>query len=72
MEGNVLALIENVVMPLHEVLNAVRMVKKEAVEKINPLIVTQASSLSTISHSVLIYVLYLFTSLIILILYVNE
>lgn len=44
----VLALIENVVMPLHEVLNAVRMVKKGVVEKINPLIITQASSLSSL------------------------
>nr|XP_043628818.1 anamorsin homolog [Erigeron canadensis] len=47
-EGSVLALIENVMMPLHEVLNAVRMVKKEAADKINPLIVTQASSLSSL------------------------
>ncbi|PWA62206.1 anamorsin [Artemisia annua] len=34
--------------PLHEVLNVVRMVKKEAVEKINPLIITQASSLTSL------------------------
>ncbi|KAK9059292.1 hypothetical protein SSX86_021911 [Deinandra increscens subsp. villosa] len=48
MEGSVIALTENVVMPLHEVLNAVRMVKKEAVEHINPLIITQASLLSSL------------------------
>ncbi|GJU65014.1 hypothetical protein Tco_1246849 [Tanacetum coccineum] len=46
MEGNILALLENGMVPLHEVLNAVRMVKKGAVEKINPLIITQASSLT--------------------------
>ncbi|GKD18476.1 anamorsin [Tanacetum coccineum] len=48
MEGNILALLENGMVPLHEVLNAVRMVKKGAVEKINPLIITQASSLTSL------------------------
>lgn len=47
-KSNVLALIDNVVMPLHEILNTMRMVKKEAVEKINPLIITHASSLSSL------------------------
>lgn len=47
MDSNILALIENEVMPLHEVLNAVRMVKDTA-EKINPLIITHASSLSSL------------------------
>ncbi|PWA47328.1 anamorsin [Artemisia annua] len=48
MKGNILALLENGMIPLHEVLNVVRMVKKEAVEKINPLIITQASSLTSL------------------------
>ncbi|KAK1430605.1 hypothetical protein QVD17_13466 [Tagetes erecta] len=48
MEGSVIALTENVVVHLHEVLNVVRMVKKEAVENINPLIITQASLLSSL------------------------
>ncbi|XP_071727620.1 anamorsin homolog [Rutidosis leptorrhynchoides] len=48
LEDIILALIENVVIPLHEVLKTVRLVKKDAVEKINPLIITQASSLSSL------------------------
>ncbi|KAI7743103.1 hypothetical protein M8C21_013597 [Ambrosia artemisiifolia] len=49
MEGSsVIALTENVVMPLHEVINALRMAKKDAVEDINPLIITQASLLSSL------------------------
>ncbi|MFS7923882.1 putative anamorsin, methyltransferase type 11, S-adenosyl-L-methionine-dependent methyltransferase [Helianthus anomalus] len=48
MEGSVIALTENVVMPLRELRSAVRMVKKEAVEDINPLIITQASLLSSL------------------------
>ncbi|KAL7597158.1 hypothetical protein Lser_V15G30386 [Lactuca serriola] len=47
-DSNILAFIENEVMPLHEVLNAIRMVKNKAVEKINPLIITHASSLSSL------------------------
>ncbi|CAH1453654.1 unnamed protein product [Lactuca virosa] len=46
--SNILAFIENEVMPLHEVLNAIRMVKNEAVEKINPLIIEHASSLNSL------------------------
>ncbi|KAJ0769517.1 putative anamorsin, methyltransferase type 11, S-adenosyl-L-methionine-dependent methyltransferase [Helianthus annuus] len=48
MEGSVIALTENVAMPLRELRSAVRMVKKEAVEDINPLIITQASLLSSL------------------------
>ncbi|KAJ0630679.1 putative anamorsin, methyltransferase type 11, S-adenosyl-L-methionine-dependent methyltransferase [Helianthus annuus] len=44
-QGSVLAVTDNAVVSLNEVLNAVRMVKKEAVE--DPLIITQASSLSS-------------------------
>lgn len=51
LQGSVLAITDNVVLSLNDVLNAVRTVKKEAVEEINPLIITQASSLSTfLSH----------------------
>ncbi|KAI3754630.1 hypothetical protein L1987_54417 [Smallanthus sonchifolius] len=46
LQGSVLAITDNAVVSLNEVLNVVRMVKKEAVEEINPLIITQASSLS--------------------------
>ncbi|KAL8200910.1 hypothetical protein R6Q57_012249 [Mikania cordata] len=48
LQGGVLAITDNVVLSLNEVLNAVRVVKNEAVEEINPLIVTQASSLSSL------------------------
>ncbi|KAI3756434.1 hypothetical protein L1987_56254 [Smallanthus sonchifolius] len=48
MEGTVIALTENVVMPVHEVLNAFRIVKKEAVQNIDPIIITQASLLSSL------------------------
>ncbi|KAM0060007.1 putative anamorsin, methyltransferase type 11, S-adenosyl-L-methionine-dependent methyltransferase [Helianthus debilis subsp. tardiflorus] len=48
-QGSVLAVTDNAVVSLNEVLNAVRMVKKEAVEEMtNPLIITQASSLSSL------------------------
>lgn len=47
MQGSVLAVTDNVVVSLNEVLNVVRLVKKEGVEETNPLIITQASSLST-------------------------
>lgn len=46
-DSNMLAFIENEVMPLHEVINAIKIVKNEAIEKINPLIISHASSLST-------------------------
>lgn len=48
LQGSVLAITDNVMAPLDEVLNAVKIVKKEAVEEINPLIITQASSLSSL------------------------
>jgi len=48
MEGSVIALTENVVVPLHEVLDVIRMVKTDAVGDINPLIITQASLLSSL------------------------
>ncbi|XP_076925813.1 anamorsin homolog [Bidens hawaiensis] len=48
MQGSVLAVTDNVVVSLNEVLNVVRLVKKEAVEETNPLIITQASSLSSL------------------------
>lgn len=47
-QGNVLAITDDVVVPLNEVLKAVSKVKKDAVEDINYFIITQASSLSTI------------------------
>lgn len=46
-QGSVLAITDNVVVSLDEVLNAVRMVKKEVVQDFNPLIINQAASLST-------------------------
>lgn len=46
-QGSVLAITDNVVVSLDEVLNAVRMVKKEVVQDVNPLIINQAASLST-------------------------
>ncbi|KAJ0431219.1 putative anamorsin, methyltransferase type 11, S-adenosyl-L-methionine-dependent methyltransferase [Helianthus annuus] len=47
--SSVLAVTDNAVVSLNQVLNAVRMVKKEAVEETNPLrIITQASSLSSL------------------------
>lgn len=46
MQDNVLAITDNVVVPLNEVLNVMRSVK-QSVEEINPLVITQASSLST-------------------------
>ncbi|KAK9053141.1 hypothetical protein SSX86_029771 [Deinandra increscens subsp. villosa] len=48
LQGGVLAITDNIVVSLNEVLNAVRMVKEEAVKEINPLIITQASSLSSL------------------------
>ncbi|KAI3710827.1 hypothetical protein L2E82_40621 [Cichorium intybus] len=48
LQGSVLAITDNVVVPVNEVLNAVRMVQKEAVQEINPLIITQAASLSSL------------------------
>lgn len=47
LKGNVLAITDKIVVPLNEVLSAVRMVK-EVVDEINPLIITQASSLSSL------------------------
>ncbi|XP_023752780.1 uncharacterized protein LOC111901134 isoform X1 [Lactuca sativa] len=47
-DSNMLAFIENEVMPLHEVINAIKIVKNEAIEKINPLIISHASSLSSL------------------------
>ena len=46
-QGSVLAITDNVVVLLDEVLNAVRMVKKEVVQDFNPLIINQGASLST-------------------------
>ncbi|XP_076921265.1 anamorsin homolog [Bidens hawaiensis] len=48
MQGSVLAVTDNVVVSLNEVLNVVRLVKQEGVEETNPLIITQASSLSSL------------------------
>ncbi|KAI3690572.1 hypothetical protein L2E82_48682 [Cichorium intybus] len=47
MEGGVLAITDNVVVPFNEVISVVRIVKKEAFEEINSLIITRAASLST-------------------------
>ncbi|KAI3763610.1 hypothetical protein L2E82_13583 [Cichorium intybus] len=47
-KGNVLALIHNVLMLLHEILNTMRMVRKEAVQKIGPLSITHGSSVSSL------------------------
>lgn len=46
--GNVLALTDHVVVPLKKILNAVRVIKKEGVEQIDPLIITQASALGSL------------------------
>lgn len=48
-QGSVLAITDNVVVSLDEVLNAVRMVKKEVVQDFNPLIINQAASLSSLA-----------------------
>lgn len=43
-----LAITDNAVLSLDEVVNAVKMVKKEVVQELNPLIINQAASLSTL------------------------
>ncbi|KAJ9549784.1 hypothetical protein OSB04_022327 [Centaurea solstitialis] len=48
LQGSVVAITDNVAVPLNEVLNAVRVVKTEAIEEINPLIITQASAISSL------------------------
>ncbi|KAK2973921.1 hypothetical protein RJ640_019436 [Escallonia rubra] len=45
---SILAITDHVVMPLSAVLNAIRVVKKEGAEQTDPVIITQASSLSSL------------------------
>lgn len=44
LQDNVLAVTDHVLLPLNEVSNALRVMKKEVSENINPLIVTQGLS----------------------------
>ncbi|KAI8008346.1 hypothetical protein LOK49_LG07G01942 [Camellia lanceoleosa] len=46
MQSSVLALTDLAVLPISAVLNAIKMIKNEGVEQIDPLIITQASLLS--------------------------
>ncbi|KAK3023840.1 hypothetical protein RJ639_044966 [Escallonia herrerae] len=48
---SILAITDHVVMPLSAVLNAIRVVKKEGAEETDPVIITQASSLSIVTTS---------------------
>lgn len=47
-QGNVLALTDLVVVPLNAILNAVQVIKKEGAVQIEPLVITQASSLGSL------------------------
>ena len=47
MQSSVLALTDLAVLPISAVLNAVKIIKNEGVEKIDPLVITQASLLGT-------------------------
>ncbi|CAK9140732.1 unnamed protein product [Ilex paraguariensis] len=64
-QDTVLVLTDNVVVPLSTVLNAIKVVKKEGVEQIDPMIITQASasSLLPIDSSSMDIVVFISTSL---------
>ena len=47
MQSSVLALTDLAVLPISAVLNAIKIVKNEGVDKIDPLVITQASLLGT-------------------------
>lgn len=66
-----LAITDNVVVPLNQVLNAVSMVKKDDVEDINYFIITQASSLSTSFSSLPLHKFIILVSFKYLIFYVD-